>query len=233
MSQETYRGDVLQKIAGLGFIVGGILTLMSNALFPRADDPSDVIEALTKFADNETLSQLAFLGVAVGPWALMMGTVGVYRSISTGGAAAWARLGFYGVIVGTTLFSISSAIGLGMVSAAVDWVALDSVVGNSAYSVAAALYEAGFSLFNMTIVVHWLALTFLAIGIVLSSAYPKWLGWFLLVSSVAVVVIGFPRFFTDRTELGEIIFAVPAALTSVWALAIGIWITRREILAMK
>ena len=37
MQEQTIaKGDVLQKIAGLGFIVGGILTLVSNALFPRA-----------------------------------------------------------------------------------------------------------------------------------------------------------------------------------------------------
>ena len=46
MSQESYRGDVLQKIAGLGLVVGGILTLVSNAIFPRADDPSVVVQVL-------------------------------------------------------------------------------------------------------------------------------------------------------------------------------------------
>ena len=232
MSQGSYRGDVLQKIAGLGFIVGGILTLVSNALFPRANDPSVVSQVLKSFADNETLSQLSFLGIAMGLVALMIGTVGVYRNISTGGAAALARLGFYGVIVGTTMFSVSSAIGLATVAAAVDWAAAGSGLDTSAYTVAATLQSAGVSMFNMTIIVFWLALTFLAIGMTLSSAYPKLLGWILLVSSVAVVVIGFPRFFTEPTQLAEYIFAVPAGLTSVWALMIGIWITRREIQAM-
>ena len=82
MSQEKYQGDVLQKIAGLAFIVGGVLTLVFNALFPRADDPSVVTQVLQKLADNETLSQLSFLGIAIGIWALMMGRVGVYRNIS-------------------------------------------------------------------------------------------------------------------------------------------------------
>ena len=112
MSQESYRGDVLQKIAGLGLIVGGILTLVSNAIFPRADDPSVVVQVLDIYADNETLAQLSYLGITLGVIAVMVGTVGLYRNITTGGAAAWARLGFYGVIVGTTLFAISSAVGL-------------------------------------------------------------------------------------------------------------------------
>ena len=228
MSQEKYQGDVLQKIAGLAFIVGGVLTLVFNALFPRADDPSVVTQVLQKLADNETLSQLSFLGIAIGIWALMMGTVGVYRNISTGGGAAWARMGFYGVIVGTTLFTISSAIGL----AAVDWGAAGSGVNNSLYSIAAALQAASFSIFDMTVIVFWLALSFMAIGMVLSSAYPKWLGWILLVLSVVIVGIGFPQFFIERSEVADYIFAVPAGLTSVWALIIGIWMTRREIQAM-
>jgi len=232
MSQESYRGDVLQKIAGLGLVVGGILTVVSNAIFPRADDPSVVVQVLESYADNETLSQLSYLGITMGVIAIMIGTVGLYRNISTGAAAVWARLGFYGVIVGTTLFTVSMAIGLRAVARAVDWVAAGSGMNNSAYSVAAALVEASASMLDMTILVFWLALVFVAIGMVLSSAYPKWLGWTLLVASAAIVVIGITRFFTDPTQATEYIFAVPAGLTSLWALVTGIWITRREIQAM-
>ena len=105
-------------------------------------------------------------------------------------------------------------------------------MNNSAYSVAAALVDVSGSMFTMTFLVFWLALVFLAIGMVLSSAIPKWLGWALLVPSAAVVVIAIIRFFTDPTQATEYIFAVPAGLTSVWALVTGIWITRREIQPM-
>ena len=84
----------------------------------------------------------------------------------------------------------------------------------------------------MAILVFWMALGFLAIGMVSSSAYPKWLGWVLLVASVVIVVIGFTRFFKEPSQTTEYIFAVPAGLTSVWAVILGIWITRREIQAM-
>ena len=62
--QETYRGDVLQKIAGIAFIVGGVLTLAFNALFPRADDPTVISQVLQSYADAEMLSQLSFLGTS-------------------------------------------------------------------------------------------------------------------------------------------------------------------------
>ena len=81
-------------------------------------------------------------------------------------------------------------------------------------------------------IIFWLGLASLAIGMVLSNAYPKWLGWTLLVASGGVVVLGATRFFTEPTQVSEYVFAVPAGLTSIWALVFGIWITRKEARAM-
>ena len=46
-AQGIAKGDVLQRIAGIAFIVGGIATLVANALLPRAADPGIVAERLT------------------------------------------------------------------------------------------------------------------------------------------------------------------------------------------
>ena len=48
MADETYKGDVLQKIAGVSFIVGTILTGVFNAIFPRVSDPDNVQSVLTE-----------------------------------------------------------------------------------------------------------------------------------------------------------------------------------------
>ena len=106
MQQEIAKGDVLQRIAGIAFIVGAVLVGVFSIVLPRAGDPSDLQEVIQAVADNNGgLFEVEFLLLAVGIWALMIGLVGLYRSISTGGAAAWARLGFYGVIVGTALWT--------------------------------------------------------------------------------------------------------------------------------
>ena len=237
MQQETAegaaKGDVLQRIAGVSLVVGGILLIVFNALFPRADDPSDIPQVLTKLADNETLTLLTFLLLAVGMWALMIGMAGVYRSISTGAAAAWARLGFYGVIVGTTLFTVSTAVGLVGTGAAADWVAAGKAMDTSSYSIAATLNQVGSSIFYMFIIVNWLALAFLAVGMVLSSIYPKWLSWALLILGVAmVVVVGIPQALSDPNQALDVTFAILAGLTTLVALVLGIIITRRQIQLM-
>ena len=66
-------------------------------------------------AANKGFFQVDQLLLAIGIWAIMIGIVGVYRSISSsgGGAAAWARVGFYGVIIGITLWTARFAMGIG------------------------------------------------------------------------------------------------------------------------
>lgn len=227
MREEIARGDVLQRLGGVGLIIGGILTLVFNAVAPRVDDPSDVAQVLASAAANERLLTVVLLGLAVGIWALMIGVVGLYRSIAAGGAAAWARLGFYGTIVGTTLFTAAFAVNIMGVDASVDWAAAGSAVGTPTYTIAATLTAVAQSLFNMTIVVLWLALTFLAIGMVLSAVYPRWQGWWLLIVAALVTGVGIVTLLSEPSQALELAFAVPAALTSVWAAVVGVWVARR------
>lgn len=227
MREEIARGDVLQRLGSTGLIVGGILTVVFNALAPRPEDPSDIAQVLATFAANEGIETAVSLGLAVGVWAIMIGVVGVYRSIATGGAAAWARLGFYGTIVGTTMFTAAFAVALAEVDASVDWAAAGSSVGSPTYMIAAAVNAVSQSLFSMTIVVLWLALTFLAVGMVLSDVYPRWQGWWLLIAAALVTVVGVATVLSDPSQALELAFAVPAALTSVWAVVVGVWVARR------
>ena len=43
-TQGIEKGDVLQKIAGLAFIIGAILVIAGNAAIPRDADPGNVKE---------------------------------------------------------------------------------------------------------------------------------------------------------------------------------------------
>ena len=171
MLQESYRGDASQKIAGIALIAGGILTLVFNVIFPRADDPNVMTQVLQALARNEALSILVYLGIAVGVWAIMIGIAGISHNITDGAGAAWARMGFYGVILGTSLLTVFSGIGIESVGAAVDWVASGSTDA-TALGVAAALNLSSSAAFNMTILFNWLGMAFVGIGLVLSDSYP-------------------------------------------------------------
>jgi hypothetical protein len=86
----------------------------------------------------------------------------------------------------------------------------------------------GNSTFFMTVIVFWLALAFLGIGMVLSTVYPKWMGWVLLILGVLIVgVVGIPQAVGDPSRALDIIFGVLAGLTSIWAIVVGLWVTRK------
>ena len=110
----------MQKIAGIGFIGGAILTGVFNAVFPRVSEPDDVVKVLTKMGDNETLTQIASVGIALGVWFILAGVAGLYRSLSTGTAAPWARVGFYAFVVATATWTAGTAIVLGQAGAAAE-----------------------------------------------------------------------------------------------------------------
>jgi hypothetical protein len=103
-AEGIVKGDVLQWLARPSLIVGGIVLIVFNVLFPRVDDPDDKMMLVQSIADNNGgFYELTNLLLAAGFILMMIGIIGIYRSISVGGGAAWVRMGFYGVTMGTTL----------------------------------------------------------------------------------------------------------------------------------
>jgi len=66
------KGDPLQKMSSVGFILGPILIAASGLLMPHANTPtSDLQEMLTPLGEHEFLTQLSSLLMAIGFWAVM------------------------------------------------------------------------------------------------------------------------------------------------------------------
>ena len=226
MAQQAYKGDVLQKIAGIALILGGVATIVFNILAPRPDDPTSVASSIAALGKNLTLAKLAFFGIAVGIWFIVMGFAGIYRSLTTGAASAWARLGFYGVVVSSAIFTVTFGLFIGAAKAV--------GLGAAGDAPAAALIIAGNSLFALSATTWWLAVAIEGLAIALGNLYPKWVGWALLVSGAAIVIVsGIPGVFSTPSKSLDLVFAALALITSVLVLILGIWITRREMKAMK
>ena len=115
VNEPIVKGDVLQRIAGISFIVGGILSIVFGPLHPQSD-PDDKLDVIQTIADNNGgFWELDHLLLAIALWAVTIGVIGSYRAISSGAAAAFARVGFYGVLVGTALWSVLWALdGVGL-----------------------------------------------------------------------------------------------------------------------
>lgn len=221
--QGIVKGDVLQKITSIGFIVGAILLVVFSVLEPHVSDPSDTQAVLQKFGKNETLTEACLLLIAVGSWAVMAGVMGVYRAISARGAA-WARLGFYGILIGTAILTISSALGMAEAGAAAKMLAGDATAG----SIAATLHAGCLSVQTMGYIGYWLALGILGIGMVLSAVYPRWMGWIGIVLGIGTMAaVGIVMAFAGPGSTTQVVSIVLSLLSCLYALAVGIWTARK------
>lgn len=226
--QVNVKGDTLQRIAGAAFIIGAVLLIVFNILSPRPEDPTSTQSVLTTMSDQKFFTHLSQLLLAFGIWLAMIGSAGVYRSITESGAT-WARLGFYGIIVGTVLWSVTFGLGSATVNSAADWVSASTADKAAAFNIAAAVSTVTSAIETMSIIMLWLALALLGIGMALSAVYPRWLGWGVAILGVAMVAaVGIPKFFVGNTSTLLLLFAGLALLTTIWFLATGIWVARKS-----
>lgn len=225
--QGIVKGDALQKMSSAGFITAAILLVIGNLLMPYTTTPtSDLQEMLRPLGEHELRTEASSLIVTIGFLAMMIGVTGVYRSITAGGMA-WARLGFYVLLVGTALQAVSLSLDVATASAVGKWIAAPADGKEAAWNVVVVLNAIGRGVIPITWIVYWLAFAFLGIGMIGSDVYPRWLGWTGLILAMPVIAVGILHTFTPRTTTITLAFVVFALLTNLWALAVGIWVARR------
>jgi steroid 5-alpha reductase family enzyme len=126
------------------------------------------------------------------------------------------------------MWAVNFALTMAAAGAAANWLAAPAAGQATAYSVAASLYAASAAVETMSIIVFWLALVFLGIGMVLSTVYPRWMGWVGIVLGIATVAaVGIIEAFAGPSSTLELTFMVLSLLTTLWALVIGIWVARK------
>jgi hypothetical protein len=206
MSQQqgVVKGDTVQKLGSLAFIIGAVLLI--------------VIATLDILRDGGGSTQRVVVGFfgPVGIWGVMLGVAAIHRSITDAGAG-WVRMGFYLVIVGTALWTVHMSLRAGIARATADGLTDGVAIGVMIHQVVAMAY-----------LTEWLGIFFLGIGMVRSVVYPKGLGWTALLLGILTFAIGgVPLFFLEKGSFADILSPVLAGLTTIWALVVGIWIARR------
>jgi putative transposase len=155
VQQSILKGDALQKIGSVGFIIAAMLLVIGNLLMPYTTTPmSNIREMLKPLGEQEFRAEVASLLIAAGFWAMMIGATGIYRSITAGGAA-WVRLGFYFLVVGTTLQTLSLSLDVATASAVANWLAASAEAQEAAWSVVVVLNAVGRGVIPMT----WMVLS--------------------------------------------------------------------------
>lgn len=225
--QEIVKGDTHQKLSGAGFVLGAVLIIVGSILLPRATNLSDVQAMQKAYGEQATLLQACALLLTFGFWAVMIGTSGIYQSITVDGAA-WARLGFYFHLVGLTLWTIGMSLDVSYPAAIINWLEAPAEGKELAYSVVTVLSPVGFGrgIFPLNVIVNWLAFTFLGISMIRGRVYPQWLGWCELILGMTGLTIGIIMTFTGREALINI-FVIFMFLNILWWLTSGLWVLRK------
>ena len=96
-----------------------MVLLAANAAFPRASDPWDVPAVLLMMVNERVLRQISFVALIAGLWAITAGLLSLDRWLRDD--AALARLARHLAVVGVTLFTSASALGMAASAAAVEW----------------------------------------------------------------------------------------------------------------
>ena len=214
------EGEVLQRLTSAGMLIGGILTFVANAILPRAGDPESLSSSLAALSTNEMLAELGALGMAAGGWALVVGFSNIHHFIRVGAGAAWARLGFYELVIGIAALTVAEGLSLAAVEAA-------ARSAEVPFSVAGGLLLASEMTFDISVVALWSALILVGIAWTRTDVYPKTAAWSLLALGVATTALGLGRLLIEPTITAELILAVLVGLTSVWAIMVGIWSARK------
>jgi hypothetical protein len=228
--QAIAKGDSFQKMGGAGFIIGAVLITIGN-IWVTSIDLSKPMEAQRKLSEQIVMFQAVVLLMTLGVWAVMIGAAGVYRSItaSTASGAASARLGFYFMIMGTTLATLGMSLDTTYSVAIANWLAAPAAGKELAHNIVtifSGTQGLGRGLFPMNVMSNWLAYTFLGVGMIRSAIYPRWLGWVGLILGMIGVPMGMIMTFTGREVIFNF-FTVLAFSTILWWLMCGIWVARK------
>jgi hypothetical protein len=225
--QQIMKGDIQQRLSGIGFISAAILILVGSLLLPRASNLGDIQAMQKVYAEQATLLQACALLLTFGFWAVMIGTAGVYQSITAEGAV-WARLGFYFHLVGVALWTVGMSLDVSYPAALVNWLDAPAANRDVAYSVVTVLSPLGFGrgTFPLNVIVNWLAFTLLSTAVLHSNVYSHWIGWIGVCLGIVGVVLGIIMTFTGREVLINV-FVIFMLLNILWWLTCGIWVTRK------
>lgn len=231
--QSDVRSEsaVLERIGGAFFIAGAFLVIAANAAHPRVGDPADYHAVIQMISDTKGgYWELVHLLLASGMWALAVGFAGLYQSVGSGSSRAWARLGFYGVVAGTTLFTLDFGLeGMGRAVALSAMEVAAEADQASIYGFVIGLSLVSHPVFGLMVMLYWGSLALFGVAIVKGDVYPKWTGWALLALGTANAVgAGIPYAFWGASMTVDMVFASVATLSALVAVVLGVRMLRRR-----
>lgn len=228
MSSDSTQFWML-RLGGGAAVVGSAIAMVGNLLHPATPtrDPHGVAHTIA----STDMWVAVHVAIVLGLIIMAGGFAGLYQALRGGAAGAVARMGFMAAIAGTTVGLILVILdGVAAKHIADAWASAPLDESAAALRILMAEETMNFalaSLFNIL----FAGVTFILFGVavLLSSVFPRWLGWPAVVAGVGSVLVGLVQAqvgeSTGLTRIATIIF--PTIIT-LWTAVIGILLIRRS-----
>jgi Domain of unknown function (DUF4386) len=231
LTSRADQGITLQilLIGSWAAVVGSVLGMVGNLIHPATPLEGGVGVARA-IADSDAWFAIHFV-IIVGISLMLGGLVAVYHSIEGAMPRALARFGVFfatvGIAVGLILVTLD---GIAAKELADEWAvagpeeapaALRAVLTNETLNFALA------SLFNFV----FAGITFILFGLAVafSDVYPRWLGWVAVAAGIGSVAASLAQGTVgEPTELSRILTIIGPTVITLWLIAIGILMARRQ-----
>ena len=213
----------LFRIGAIGAMVGAVLGLVFNLLHPRGSGIDTSQEELDLVAD----SGIWLFDHFMIAWALAFGFLGliaIARSFTGEAGESWGRF---------ALASAVASIAIGWLAVTVDGVAMKEVADNwaeagrgtesAAFATGDAVANISLALFTALIgSLFGVTATLYGIASLVSTNYPKWLGYVAIVAGIAGLVTASITFLTGPSDVTlNILFVASSGLYTLWLFASG------------
>ena len=228
-TDQSRSEDWIVRIGSVGGIVGSLLAMVGNLLHPAT--PIGNPEGVARTIAESEIWVPVHLVIVVGLILMLGGLVAISRSIEGGLPGALAQLGSVAAVAGVTVGVVLVIVdGVAAKHLAEAWEVAPPEERAAALRVVLAEETINFALaalFNLL----FAGVTFILFGLAVawSGAYPRWLGWVVVVAGIGSVPVGLVQAYTGEsvsfTRIATIIF--PTIIT-LWVVGMSVLIFRRE-----
>jgi hypothetical protein len=220
------------------FLVGGLFTMLTaSSLHPASIPPDNSPLVFMEYAADASWLD-THLGQFIGVLALLLGLIGMLRSLSTDGpaAAAFSSLGSAAAIATLALMAALQAVDGPALKFVVDrYAASPAEMSETALRIAEATrwIEVGLNSYFRTMLGVSLALAGLALAV--SRNMPRWLGWIALLGGLGSVYQGYYVAHNGFALSANLFAILPTYLTFAWMLIAGatLWLLARKLDAVQ
>jgi hypothetical protein len=224
------RSRMLLSTGGVCGVVGAVMTFITNGLHPH---PSDfrLESLLAEIAQNPVWPGL-HLALIFGMVLIFAALLAITLTIEGGTGAAVARFACLVALLGGALILVSTAMdGFSISQLARSW--HDAAPGEKAgiLRIADAFENAQYAIYSLSVIFFIGAGIFLyGLATILSSNYPRILGWLAMLSGAGAFVVGIVQTLAGPDfRATEIFFVLFSMLSTLWVLVMGVLMWRKAL----